>query len=77
MAAGILPAPGSVAGPCSSPCGHRDCASVRADAASPCVHCRKPIGYGVRFYRVDLGLAHARCEEAAIEREHTQRKKEP
>jgi hypothetical protein len=28
-----------------------------------CHHCRESIGFGVRFYRTDDGLVHARCEE--------------
>lgn len=69
MAATTLPAPGSEFGPCVEPCAHRDCEATREMAAAACVHCSQPIGYDVRFYRVDLthpkGLyAHARCEEA-------------
>lgn len=43
-------------------------------AAALCDHCAEPIGYGVRYYRVDAGmqpgaaeLAHALCEELAAE----------
>jgi hypothetical protein len=38
-------------------------------AAAICPHCRKPIGYGVRFYRDEAErLVHALCFEQATER---------
>ena len=45
MAAATLPAPGTGPGPCLGPCEHRDCASVRAMAASTCESCGEAIGY--------------------------------
>lgn len=70
MAAGVLPKPGSKVGPCKGKCRHKDCAQTRADAASPCCFCQKPIGYGDNFFRarLDGGLAHGSCVEAAVER---------
>lgn len=70
MAAGVLPKPGSKLGPCKGACKHRDCAMTRADAASPCRFCGKPIGYGESFFRarLDGGLAHAWCVDEAVER---------
>lgn len=85
MAAGILSAPGEPYGPCADDCRHHDCALTRKMAASLCPRCEKPIGYDVRFYRVDAepsgdvltdatgepySLAHALCVEVAIEADH-------
>lgn len=82
MAAGTLAAPGTEYGPCEGDCEHTDCAGNRKIAAAECVHCDDPIGYGVRFYRVDTQwvhkddrgrthygavYAHASCEEARVE----------
>lgn len=78
MAAGALPRPGTKYGPCDAPCAHTDCASVRAQADSPCTYCGKPIGYETRFYDErspeqrqryvnNVGYAHATCVEDAIE----------
>lgn len=71
MAAGILPAPGTKAGPCrTTACGHRDCAATRVDAASPCRFCGKDIGYGKPFYRARLSgaLGHGLCVDEAFKR---------
>lgn len=73
MAAGILPQPGTSIGPCAGDCQHTDCAETRRMAAAFCDWCDEPIGYGVRFYRLDPNLeapgrgelVHARCEELA------------
>lgn len=69
MAAGVLPKPGTRSGPCAKRCAHRDCAATRADSEEPCDFCRKPIGYGVRYYRIGGGaaLAHALCAEVDAE----------
>lgn len=71
-----LPKPGQVVrghevGPCvNESCGHRDCADTRRQAAQACVHCGKPIGYGVPMYMLpDDKLAHADCEMKAAEKE--------
>jgi len=68
MAAGILSAPGTEYGPCEDvDCGHTDCAATRAQAASLCRYCDKPIGYETRFYNEDQGCVHALCAEVAEE----------
>lgn len=71
-----LPKPGQVVrgvevGPCVKPCDHRDCEHTRQQAAAPCVHCGKPIGYGAPMYLLpdDKGLSHADCEMKAAESE--------
>jgi hypothetical protein len=71
-----LPKPGQVVrgreiGPCvDESCKHVDCAQTRARAAQECVHCKKPIGYGVpMYYLPDGALAHADCEMKAAEKE--------
>ena len=70
MAAAMLARPGTKTGPCKGECAHKDCAGTRSMAATLCLYCKKPIGYGVRFYRTEAdGLAHALCFEEAIERE--------
>lgn len=68
----ILPKPGQLGrdgreiGPCVNPCTHRDCQQTREQAAAPCVHCTKPIGYGVPMYFLGDGkLSHADCEQKA------------
>lgn len=70
MAAGIFQAPGTKVGPCKTSCQHRDCKQTKAEAASACRFCQKPIGYGVGFIRARLtgALAHAVCVEEAVER---------
>lgn len=77
MAAEILSAPGTEAGPCSAKCAHRDCAATRTMATTKCQRCGKPIGYGRRFYSVGVDsspyaegfeLAHAECVERDFER---------
>jgi hypothetical protein len=66
MAAGRLPEPGTEFGPCIEPCKHRDCLASRQMAEAICPECKKPIGYGVGFYKRHGGegeLVHAACEE--------------
>ncbi len=70
MAAGIMAAPGTEAGPCEGDCAHTDCATTRRWAESECRYCGEPIGYEIRFYRLPTRdgegrsrLVHARCEE--------------
>ena len=65
MAAGLLSRPGTKHGPCRSRCKHVDCNCSRHDAAAVCRFCKKPIGYGTRFYREARGLVHAVCLEDA------------
>jgi hypothetical protein len=76
MAAASLAAPGTEAGPCAEPCEHRDCASTRKMADTPCEVCGEPIGYVQRFFRTvddqpDMWehLAHAGCWFKKIEDE--------
>lgn len=68
MAAGILSAPDTPYGPCSTPCNHKDCNETRRMANSECVVCGKPIGYDTRFYVASVGqineYQHAACLEA-------------
>lgn len=70
MAVGILQKPGTKLGPCKKACKHRDCAQTRADAATACRFCNKPIGYGETFYRARLSgaLGHAFCVDEAVEK---------
>ena len=68
MAAGSVPIPGSLTGPCEPQCAHVDCAFQRKLAASCCRICGKPIGYENRFYqdpKTPTGTAwvHAICIE--------------
>jgi hypothetical protein len=70
MAAGILPKPGSKAGPCKR-CEHVDCTETRDRAASNCIYCRKPVGYGVRVYQHGDYTVHAVCHEDAAEHNAT------
>ncbi len=67
MAAGILPKPGSTAGPCATRCDHIDCAETRGRAASICLYCRQAVGYGVRVYQHGEYTVHARCHEEAAD----------
>ena len=55
MAAGILPKPGTKAGPCKGHCDHI---------------CTDAIGYGRSFYRsqLDGALAHETCLMQAVDR---------
>lgn len=69
MSAAVLKRPGTTTGPCRGECQHRACAEMRAMAATICTCCKKPIGYGVRFYRDGETLVHGLCFEEAIERE--------
>jgi len=72
MAAGILSAPGTGAGPCLEPCSHTDCAASREWAERACSICSEPIGFEVRFYRTGPDrelLAHAACLERSLELE--------
>ncbi len=55
MAAGMIPRPGTKLGPCSGECSHVDCAANRADAASVCHFCQKPIGYDTLHYYEQQG----------------------
>lgn len=63
MAASTLPKPGTKHGPCVDICEHRDCASLRRDAGSPCTVCHRGIGFATPFYRDGERLAHAACLE--------------
>ncbi len=67
MAAGILPRPGTKVGPCSGPCKHIDCVETRERAASQCLYCKKPVGFGKRIYQHGDYTVHARCHEDAAE----------
>lgn len=71
MAAGVLPEPGTKAGPCEpADCLHIDCAQTRRDALTTCKFCGEPIGYGRAFFRANGSLlAHRNCLEDAVERE--------
>ena len=70
MAAGTIAAPGTEAGPCTEPCEHFDCKMARADAASPCQICGKPIGFETRHYlaagAIGRQFVHALCLEARV-----------
>lgn len=73
MAAGTIPKPGTVFGPCETPCQHRDCAVTRSMAAALCTTCNEPIGYEARFYLDDADsqrLHHAVCLESILEHDH-------
>jgi len=73
MAAGTLSKPGTTAGPCSTPCEHRDCALTRKMAEVVCRHCATPIGYDRNYYDVSreaghergTDLVHASCSDDA------------
>jgi hypothetical protein len=67
MAAGVLPKPGTTAGPCKGSCKHVDCADTRERAASKCLYCRLEVGFGVRIYQHGDYTVHARCHEEAAE----------
>lgn len=67
MAAGVLPKPGSHAGPCKKTCAHLDCVETRERAASMCLYCRKSVGYGKRIYQHGDYTVHAVCHEEACE----------
>ena len=69
MAAGTLPRPGSVLGPCSGACNHTDCAQIRQQAAEPCQLCGEAIGYDKPFVLYGQGYAHERCQVKKIEAE--------
>lgn len=75
MAAGILAMPGTDAGPCLDPCGHRDCGETRFIAEFMCRFCKTSIGYERRFYldpepcqatRDHRGWVHASCLERSV-----------
>ncbi len=64
MAAGTISKPGDQYGPClDENCEHTDCAASRAQAATLCGSCGKPIGYEHLFYQRDnwVVLVHAVC----------------
>jgi hypothetical protein len=72
MASSILPEPGSTFGPCKK-CNHKDCNQTRAEAASLCRFCQKPIEFNVSYYvdpqdRAEHKLVHATCLEESVER---------
>lgn len=67
MAAGILPKPGTKAGPCRGKCAHIDCTETRERAASTCLYCHKAVGFGARVYQHGDYTVHARCHEEAAE----------
>lgn len=65
MAAGVLPAPESIYGPCKDECVHTDCEMTRSMAAAVCSICGEEIGYECRFYGNTLDtMVHASCREA-------------
>jgi hypothetical protein len=66
MSAGILPKPGSKAGPCKR-CEHIDCTDTRSRADSTCLYCHKTVGYGVRIYQHGDYTVHAICHEVAAD----------
>lgn len=73
MAAERLPFPGTKLGPCATPCNHKDCKETEKMSEMICSHCKKAIGYEVRFYKTSnhnepLELVHAICYEDAIEK---------
>jgi len=68
MAAGILPRPGTKAGPCVGQCKHLDCVEARERAASLCLYCKKRVNFGLRIYQHGDYTVHARCHEEACER---------
>jgi hypothetical protein len=62
MAAGVLPSPGSVYGPCEGCCIHVDCIRARAMAETACRVCSERIGYERTFYRENPdSLVHELC----------------
>jgi hypothetical protein len=64
LIAAMLPAPGSMYGPCQEPCEHPACEYTRGEAAKVCRHCAKPIGYATRFHaEAQRKLVHAACAE--------------
>lgn len=73
----MLPKPGQKGhdgkeiGPCvDGKCRHLDCAAIRQQSETACVHCGKPIGYGTAMcFLPDNKLAHADCEMKAAEKE--------
>jgi hypothetical protein len=84
MAAGVLRGPGTKHGPCANVCQHFDCDETRRMAAEVCRFCRKPIDYGVAFYRdpdvpespprprrASVALVHAACLEDHYEKART------
>jgi hypothetical protein len=65
MAAGMIHRPGDQRGPCEGHCQHKDCASLRKEAETPCTLCGLHVGYESEFYRDCMGsLAHRECVEA-------------
>lgn len=59
------PRKGEEFGPCEpGACEHRDCRAAHDLAATACVRCGEPIGYGARYYS---GPAHEVCELQAAE----------
>jgi len=59
------PHKGQEIGPCElGTCQHRDCEAGHALAATACVHCGEPIGYGAFYYS---GPTHEACEMRAAE----------
>lgn len=68
MAAAHIQAPGTGSGPCSTPCGHTDCAMSRKMAETVCTICKTAIGYDRSFYSDhEHGICHASCLEDAID----------
>jgi hypothetical protein len=65
MAAGRLVRPGAKYGPCAGPCKHASCTTTRREADALCPICAKPIGYDVRYYRVESHPAGTVLEDAA------------
>jgi hypothetical protein len=68
MAAGVIPAPGKMRGPCKGWCRHVDCKDMKARARSKCLYCSKPVGYEVKVYQHEGTTVHATCHEDAAER---------
>lgn len=57
----VLQKPGSKAGPCHDPCGHKDCTETRRDAEAPCAVCGKPIGFERPFLVAEGKPRHWVC----------------
>ena len=58
--------PGKEEGFCPTACTHPGCVWQRATAARPCLLCRRPIEYGVRFYESGGDVAHAACVDRQL-----------
>jgi hypothetical protein len=57
----VIPAPGSVGGPCAADCDHNECDTLRKLANVRCSNCNERIGFDNEYLTYYGPLAHKHC----------------